>query len=126
MTGYDELSTLIGSYPELAMFRRFGPLSAKVLLCMQAELLDLEDDLNIISEIDFKDWESREILTSWAKANAATSENGADLRRRKVKEAQEKLERYCQSRSSSTAHMDTNGRRHSRCIRSPVYQGSKP
>ena len=97
MTGYDELSTLIGSYPELAMFRRFGPLSAKVLLCMQAELLDLEDDLNIISEIDFKDWERREILTSWVKANAATSENGADLRRRKVTEAQEKLERYCQS-----------------------------
>lgn len=97
MTGYDELSTLIGSYPELAMFRRFRALSAKVLLCMQAELLDLEDDLNIISEIDFKDWERREILTSWVKANAATSENGADLRRRKVTEAQEKLERYCQS-----------------------------
>jgi hypothetical protein len=32
MTGYDKLTALIGKYPSLAIYRRFGALSAKVLL----------------------------------------------------------------------------------------------
>ena len=37
------------------------------------------------------------MLRSWAKTNHAPAEDGADLRNRKMVEAREKLERYCQS-----------------------------
>jgi hypothetical protein len=96
MSSYDELSVLIGSYPELAIFRRFGPLAAKVLLAMQADLLNLEEDLEIASELAREDSEKCGILRSWVRTNEAPAENGADLRKRKIVEAQQKLQVYCQ------------------------------
>jgi hypothetical protein len=94
-TGYDELSTLMGTFPELMVFRRFRSLAAKVLLCMQAELLDVEDDLEVIRQIELEDASKHALLSSWAKVNAATADNGANQRRLKVTEAQNKLEKYC-------------------------------
>lgn len=49
MTRYDKLTPLIGKYPSLAIYRRFGALSAKVLLNMQAEPAHLETELGIIN-----------------------------------------------------------------------------
>jgi len=67
---------------------------------MQAELLDVVEDLDIASELAREDVEKREMLRSWAKTNDAPAEDGADLRKRKMVEAREKLERYCQWLSS--------------------------
>ena len=52
MDGYNELARCIGTSPTMAIFRRFLPLNARNLLCMQAELIHLEDDLRIIIEDD--------------------------------------------------------------------------
>ncbi|ORY15534.1 hypothetical protein BCR34DRAFT_598283 [Clohesyomyces aquaticus] len=45
MNGYTKLASLIGSHPELAIFRRFGALNAQNLLYLQAELVHLENRL---------------------------------------------------------------------------------
>src|SRR5947199_10153671 len=55
MTGYDKLAALIGKYPSLAIYRRFGALSAKVRLSMQAELAHLETELSIITQRNSSD-----------------------------------------------------------------------
>lgn len=43
--GYSVLSSLMGAYPEVAIFRRFGSINARNLLYMQAELTSLEKQL---------------------------------------------------------------------------------
>jgi hypothetical protein len=45
MNGYSKLASLMGSHPELAIFRRFGTLNAQNLLYLQAELVHLERKL---------------------------------------------------------------------------------
>jgi hypothetical protein len=97
MVGYDELSELIGSYPELAIFRKFGPLSAQVLLSLQAELMHIQEDLELIAEHEREHPDRADLSRSWAKMNAATSLRGADARKNKIAEAKSKLETYCTS-----------------------------
>jgi hypothetical protein len=45
MEGYAKMAFLMGEYPEVAVFRRFGALNAQNLLYLQAELKDLETSL---------------------------------------------------------------------------------
>lgn len=45
MQGYNELAGFIGASPRLAIFRRFLPLHARNILCMEAELVNLEAGL---------------------------------------------------------------------------------
>ncbi|KAI1457862.1 hypothetical protein F4805DRAFT_467143 [Annulohypoxylon moriforme] len=44
--GYSRLASLMGAHPEIATFRRFGALNALNLLYMQAELINLENNLD--------------------------------------------------------------------------------
>lgn len=43
--GYSILASLMGAYPEVAIFRRFGAINARNLLYLQAELTALEKKL---------------------------------------------------------------------------------
>ncbi|KIW21949.1 uncharacterized protein PV07_12643, partial [Cladophialophora immunda] len=52
MNGYNEIAGLQGSYPRLSIFRRFLPLNARNLLCLQAEIVDLEAKLRVAIESD--------------------------------------------------------------------------
>lgn len=97
MVGYDELSELLGSFPEHAIFRRFGPLSAQVLLSLQAELTHVQDDLEVIAEHERDHPEKACLSRSWVAMNAATDENAANARRLKIAEAKLKLDAYCWS-----------------------------
>jgi hypothetical protein len=45
MSGYNEVASLMASGPSLAIFRRFRVLNNRNLLCLQGELLHLENDL---------------------------------------------------------------------------------
>ncbi|KIW64272.1 hypothetical protein PV04_09219 [Phialophora macrospora] len=47
MNGYNALAGCIGTYPSLAVFRRFLILNARNLLCMQAEIIHLEHGLRL-------------------------------------------------------------------------------
>jgi hypothetical protein len=95
MVSYDELSTLIGKCPELAIVRRFGQLAAQVVLRMQAELLELEDDLRILGKFEMQHPELREHAKSWQKINEAIDAGGRSVRKEKVLEVEEKLGKYC-------------------------------
>lgn len=50
--GYPKLARLMGSYPAMAIFRRFGDLNMLNLLRLQAELQDLEHKLQEIRDED--------------------------------------------------------------------------
>ena len=50
--GYDKLATFIASDPGLAFFRRFTKLNMKSLLYYQAEIANIEDDLDFIIQND--------------------------------------------------------------------------
>jgi hypothetical protein len=50
--GYTKLASLLGSHPDLAIFRRFGSLNATNLLYMQAELINLEAKLQRLVQAD--------------------------------------------------------------------------
>jgi len=50
--GYPKLGNLMGSYPTTAIFRRFGELNMLNLLRLQAELQDLEHQLQEIRDED--------------------------------------------------------------------------
>jgi hypothetical protein len=94
MTGYDKLAALIGRYPSLAIYRKFGALGAKVLLHMQAELTHLENELSIISRRNSTDPEKARFDVSWEELDQASSEGAADLQRNLILKIQEKLAIY--------------------------------
>lgn len=48
MDGYSSLAGMMASYPSNAIFRRFGPLNVRNLLCLEAELVYLEADLKYL------------------------------------------------------------------------------
>ncbi|KAL2402607.1 hypothetical protein ABEF93_002111 [Exophiala dermatitidis] len=52
MNGYNALAARIGTYPSLAVFRRFLILHSRDLLCMQAEIVNLEQKLLPAIEVD--------------------------------------------------------------------------
>ncbi|KAI9763624.1 MAG: hypothetical protein M1839_006372 [Geoglossum umbratile] len=52
MDGYDKFAALVGDHDEMSIFRRFSMLNAKNLLYFQAELVNLEDELEKIVRED--------------------------------------------------------------------------
>jgi hypothetical protein len=94
MPGYKALSDLLGRFPQLHCYRRFGSLSAKILLYRQAELSHLEAELRLIVEKDEDDQETGGSDQSWLKLNHVCATPGASYQREKVKEIQDKLREY--------------------------------
>ena len=45
--GYPKLALLMGEFPDVAIFRRFGSLSALNLMRIQAELIKIEEELQL-------------------------------------------------------------------------------
>ena len=54
VTGYPKLAGQMEILPEIAIFRRFGALNARRLLYLQAELIQLENDLVRVEAADKK------------------------------------------------------------------------
>ncbi|KAH7138210.1 hypothetical protein B0J11DRAFT_587350 [Dendryphion nanum] len=52
MEGYVRLASIMGAHPEVAILRRFGNLNAENLLYLQAELVNLENELRRIQKLD--------------------------------------------------------------------------
>lgn len=60
MEGYPKLAVLQAAYPELCIYRRFSTLNARNLLYLQAELVDLEEQLDEYTLADIKSDDLRE------------------------------------------------------------------
>lgn len=52
LKGYPRLANLVGLYPRMAIFRRFSRLNAQNLLYMQAELAQMEYELDLVAGED--------------------------------------------------------------------------
>ncbi|KAL9036090.1 MAG: hypothetical protein Q9180_004498, partial [Flavoplaca navasiana] len=95
MASYNRLAALIGKYQELAIFRRFQTLNAKSLLYMQAELLNLENELK---SIEFDDQSSKDIHRASLHTSVfdlkESSGSEHQLQWNKAMEIRDKLERY--------------------------------
>lgn len=94
MEGYAKLSSVISTDSETAIYRKFGALNAQNLLYYQAELLDLEDDLNDIASKDrnSQDSEKREFAYNWAVLSHAA--DGKDLQLKKFMKIRKTLKEY--------------------------------
>jgi hypothetical protein len=111
MAGYERLSRLIGTYPELAIYRKFSILCAKMLLYKQAELQHLENELRIIAQNDARDSRKSVYTVSWEAMNEASENGGDDLQKQKILEIDRKLDKYCRAHTqiceSTTADSQT-------------------
>ncbi|MCJ1382085.1 hypothetical protein MMC17_005197 [Xylographa soralifera] len=96
--GYPQLSTILGNFEEMAMFRKFTRLNFANLAYMQAEILILETELDVIGEMN-------EQGGNWMQ------ESVEELRKHpespqwaKIKEIRSKLKEY--SKSTKLKHAD--------------------
>ena len=100
MADYTRLAALIGTHPEMALFRRFTNLNAKNLLYMQSELVHLEAELSNIELENKVSGDCEKVLFQVSlydmKNSCGTSK---DTQWRKVLEVREKLKAYSKSRT---------------------------
>jgi hypothetical protein len=95
--GYPKLACSMGIRPESGIFRRFGALNARNLLCLQAELTHLEDALKIAKYKDSRNPVGEKVNYSrdwyWKEMSSLTSnEDTAQLNL--VRKIREKLAEY--------------------------------
>ncbi|KIW55491.1 hypothetical protein PV05_04230 [Exophiala xenobiotica] len=94
MTGYTVLAKLIGIFPELNIYRRFGASSAGMLLFEQAELAHREAELRDITA-ELQTWPDMSLIDqSWSKLNEAEDESASGYLRDKTLEFHAKLRQY--------------------------------
>lgn len=105
---YDKFSYLIGDFPNLSVFRKFGALTAKTLLYSQAELVHLEYELEILSREDRREPGKENIGISWRALNEAPSADGSDLQKQKVAQIREKLDQYRERFLRSSVRQQAN------------------
>jgi hypothetical protein len=95
--GYHRLAAIMGAHPDLAIFRRFMALNAYNLLSLQAELSELESELNdiVIQDRTSKDPEKTRFEFSIYDLQGAHNNPDHGLQWRKFLEIREKLREYC-------------------------------
>lgn len=100
LNGYPMLSEFQSSFPETAIFRKFGALNLQNLLYLQAELSRLEVEVREIAQEDFDsgDPERLQFNRDWWELSQASGKDGNNIQWLKVLEIREKLEMYSMCR----------------------------
>ncbi|KAI9880356.1 MAG: hypothetical protein M1830_003967 [Pleopsidium flavum] len=95
MEGYAKLAAMMGRHPEMAIFRAFRPLNTQNLLYLQAELVELERDLEFIASLDNASGNppKQAYARSWS-ALQKSKEDGDGLQLSKVLTIRAKLKEY--------------------------------
>ncbi|MCJ1452195.1 hypothetical protein MMC28_002537 [Mycoblastus sanguinarius] len=108
MAGYPQLSSVMATHPEIAIFRTFGSLNTRNLLYLQAELVHLEKELSDIEREDsFSNDASRQSFQyDWFCLQKSFEDGGDPFQWEKVLEIRKKLSEYIQvaAISSPTPH----------------------
>jgi len=93
--GYPKLAQHIGLYSECAIFRRFRTLNSQNLLYLQAELVDLEQELRRLEAADYESAEGNRSSYSkdWYWLNNSASEGNSE-QLQIVLEVRKKLKDY--------------------------------
>lgn len=77
VTGYEALARVMGTYPQVAIFRRFGALNLQNLIYLQAEIASLEHQLQLMAAEDNLHPERALFSRDWYElATIATTEGG--------------------------------------------------
>lgn len=92
MKGYEQLGLLTAEFPELLILRRFDRLASRILLRMQAEILYLEQELDVFMEEDEKS--DADVTRYWGKVRESASEGNPPTHLEKLTEVEEKLKTY--------------------------------
>lgn len=103
MEGYAKLSSLMATDPEFAIYRKFGALNAQNLLYYQAELIDLEEELQQIAARDRRsqDSEKRLFAENWFELSNAKFPK--DVQYKKVLQLRKVLKEYSPQYPTSVA-----------------------
>ena len=91
---YLELAGLMGKYPGLAIFRRFATLNAKNLLYLQAEIAELEDQLDLLEGEDRNSTNLDHRKFQWEARLLMTAPAGENQQWQKILEIRAKLKEY--------------------------------
>jgi hypothetical protein len=98
MEGYSNIAHLMGDDPGLAIFRRFRALNMQRLLYLQAELVQLEEELNEEQRLDHSQSQDpfrSSFSRSWTALKLSANEKGSGQQWKKTCEVQEKIQQYC-------------------------------
>ncbi|GME61005.1 hypothetical protein GTA08_BOTSDO00801 [Neofusicoccum parvum] len=90
--GYPKLATIMGPYRGMALFKRFASLNARNLLYMQAELLQLELELDELASGDREEGLSYDV-DAWSLMKPGEQEDG-NRQWRLILRIREKLKEY--------------------------------
>ena len=79
LKGYPKLATLMGEFPEVAIFRRFGTLTMLNLMRLQAELVEIEEKLRIKQlQDDFASLDTEKYSTIFSTLNKSKASKEGD------------------------------------------------
>lgn len=92
MKGYEKLGLLTSEFDELLILRRFDRLSARILLRQQAELLYLEQELDLF--VDEDDKEDPQLSVSFSRWRDAADSGRISVQLEKYNEIEQKLNIY--------------------------------
>jgi hypothetical protein len=116
MEGYNKLATLMGdghTDGHFLIFQKFESISAQNLLYLQAEIINLKETLDKITEIDSEDPEKRVFTQDWE----ALSSSPDSVQWEKWLELRRKLKEYCKRIFPKSANDKlTKKNRQSNCI----------
>ena len=102
---YLKLADLMAKYPGLAIFRRFATLNAKSLLYLQAEIAELEDQLELREREDMNAEKVDRRRFQWQARLLMEAPEGENGQWKTVLEIREKLKEY--SEFQSTCYLST-------------------
>ena len=92
--GFPDLARFMGDGDGPAVFRRFGALNARILLYLQAEILELEYELDAVERDEAQKDNETFNGTAWLRGKFATEGSSAHALYEIVTELQQKLEKY--------------------------------
>lgn len=104
--GYEKLAKWMSIHPELAVFRRFGALYTESILLMQAEITQIEQELQHVRDEDKKSGDVDRQLQgmSWAHIVSTCSAEEDSPERKQydiIMKLRELLPQYCESMAAN-------------------------
>jgi len=86
----------MAKWPDVAIFRRFGPLNAQNLLFLQAEISHLERELEVCRERDIfsNNEKGQRIQRSWFELSQESEEGDPNPQWLVIQDIREKLKEY--------------------------------
>ncbi|KAH8899111.1 hypothetical protein GQ53DRAFT_817312 [Thozetella sp. PMI_491] len=111
MAGYEKVARLMALQPEYAIFRRFQQLNIRNLLYLQAEIMHLEEALNLAAMDDAACSDRQFYSRDWWSLSQGDDDSGDCEQWDRFLELREKLEKYNDTFLKVAAMSEYNGPR---------------